>query len=151
MSKGLMEGLGLVAAIILFFIILVPSMKMTNSAKDTTQKVGNEMNSMLNTADEQKFTDYDGREDISGSEVLSCITNYQNYDIRITVADLSGNSYYYVEGSNFTTKDTDIMTTTSAKKKSSSNFVNPNGVFTGSITRDKSTNAIKEVKFTQTK
>ncbi len=153
MSEASPVFIALVAGAILMLLVVSAGFLIYNGQKENLNTVMDESNKTANQLAESKWTQYEGAE-VTGSEVISVIKQMKETDTFVTVNNGNGDvNYIYTDGATLTTKMTDAEYATAlskAKKRGSTEYINPNTRFTGEIVRDAVTEGILGIKFTKT-
>lgn len=132
-----LKGLMLAAGTIVTCIIISLGFYIAREAKDTAVSGAMQINKLNMEFTENSKTIYDGTE-VSGSEVLNAIRKFQGETTGILVQTKKDTSYY---GYNFNEETGELggssqLDYLTAKKEDSSNFINPNARFSGTVIRD---------------
>jgi hypothetical protein len=129
------------AGVVITMIVVSIGFLLMRSGQSTAQNAINRLDQISSEMSESEYTMYDGME-IRGSEVVNVLRKYKDEYIGIYVkTKKSTNGVWYVYdvtlsgneakiGSPSTESISDTMDETNV------NYVNPNGVFIGSIARD---------------
>jgi hypothetical protein len=127
-------------ALVLATVAIAGMRSSKQSAEGTIQKAEN-ISVMLS---EDDFTKYDGAE-VKGSDVIACISYFEGIGEPICIeVTHTGVNYIYTDES-LTTVSTASLA--NARKKTSSEYINPNANFIGSIVRDSTDNSVRAIVF----
>lgn len=148
----------LVASLVVTLLIIGLVFGWFRSAKNTGNKVDDNVSALGTTLDEEKFTDIEGKT-ISGNDVVSNLRSWKNEDVCVKVVTKSqtGGTYY-----NFKNFDSNVGITAANKRSSEENstlisyatdqmqqnYINPNAKFKTEIKRNQN-DVIVAVVFTQ--
>lgn len=127
----------LAAGVIISCIIISLGFYIAREAKDTAATGAGQINMLNAEFSENSKTIYEGTE-VSGSEVLNVIRKFQGEVTGVLVETKKNKSYYgysFDEATGDIGKESTVDYLT-AKKETSSNYINPNGRFLGSVIRD---------------
>lgn len=148
----------LVASLVVALLIIGLVFGWFRSAKNTGNKVNDNVSALGTTLDEEKFNDIEGKT-ISGNDVVSNLRSWKNEDVCVKVVTKSQKSGTYYNFKNFNSN----VGITAADKRSTEenstlisyatdqmqqNYVNPNARFKTEIKRNKN-DVIVAVVFTQ--
>ncbi|MBE5938482.1 MAG: hypothetical protein E7265_10690 [Lachnospiraceae bacterium] len=124
------------AGLIIVLIIIGIMFDLFDRTRETTDNAGKQIDDMNDKLAHAVYTRYTG-DDISGSEVLSAISNFwDSQDIFVSVEINGSTTYYVYNDANLTTLLTDSEMASrlaEAKKPVSTKYINPRTVFLGTL------------------
>lgn len=144
-----LKGLLLAAGTIITCIVVGLGFYIAREARDTAANGAGQISRLNAEFNESDKIMYDGLE-VSGSEVVNVVNKFKNNDLSIKVTTKKG-TYYYNNGLNADgseLKEGSGASIKEAQKSTSTNYINPNEQFLGSVIRD-ANNTIIGISFTQ--
>lgn len=133
------SALRIAGGVIITVLVITLAFSIYMLARSTNSSATKQINKLSSQMAESEYTQYEGIE-VTGSEVVNVIKQFQKDDVIIEVV-VGGSTADYGEGQAGTLSD--------ASDRTSSNYINPNSMFLGSIERDANTDAIKKLIFTK--
>ena len=133
------SALRIAGGVIITVLVITLAFGIYTLAKGTSTSAKQQINRLSGQMSESIYTQYEGVE-VSGSEVINIIKQFDKDDVVVEVvigtatADYGGAS---------------TGTISDATDRSSSNYINPNSMFLGSIVRSTDTDAIQKLVFTK--
>lgn len=133
------SALRIAGGVIITVLVITLAFGIYTVAKGTSSSATQQINRLSGQMSESMYTQYEGVQ-ITGSEVINIIKQFDKDDIIVEVV-IGTSTADYGNGSGGTLTD--------ATDRSSSNYINHNSMFLGSIERDADTDAIKKIIFTK--
>lgn len=144
MSETLRDFLKIAGISVVTLILLGVLFAGLNKATGFTDKVFGKMDNYSVMIDESDYTKYEGAL-VSGSDVIAAIKSFQNSNEPICVEIThTGVSYIYTDETLQTESTANIA---NASRKNSSEYINPNANYLGSLVRDSTDNSIRKIVF----
>ena len=132
-----LKGLMLAAGIIITCIIISLGFYIAREASDTASSGTGQINELQAEFADTSKTMYENTE-VSGSEVINVIRKFGDEMIGIKVQTKKNTSYYIYQFSDAdgSLKNASTLDYKSAQNAASANYINPTGLFLGSVVRD---------------
>ena len=146
------ESINMGVALLICLFIVTIALGIFAVGKRFVTKAESGLGDALTSVDNSAYTDYEGQT-LSGSQVQSLLTQYSRKEIFVKTVSLSHKTTMY-NYSSTTSLTSPINATTQNQRlanstvKGKSEYIEPNGKFLCSLTRDKN-NTIIGVTFTQ--
>lgn len=128
------------AGVVITMIVVSIGFLLMRSGQSTAQNAINRLDQISSEMSESQYTMYDGME-IRGSEVVNVLRKFKDEYIGIRIETKKGSKVWYIHEAdiddNVVKGLTEISNSISNTMDETKNeYVNPNGVFVGSIARD---------------
>lgn len=133
------SALRIAGGVIITVLVITLAFGIYTLAKGTSTSAKQQINRLSGQMSESIYTQYEGVE-VSGSEVINIIKQFDKDDVVVEVVIGSATADY---------GGTSTGTISDATDRSSSNYINPNSMFLGSIVRSADTDAIQKLVFTK--
>jgi len=137
-----LKAIIIAAGVVITMIVVSIGFLLLRSGQNTAQKTISKLDQISAEMLESEYTMYDGLE-ISGNEVVNVLRKYKDEYIGIfvkTKKSTSGTWYVYnvtISGNEAEIGSPSTESISDTMDETNVNYVNPNGVFIGSIARDK--------------
>ncbi|MEK4488002.1 hypothetical protein MHH81_21060 [Psychrobacillus sp. FSL H8-0484] len=137
MSKSLVLALEIGAAILLILAIIGIAVGLFNPATEASKTATTEFSTTTTELKDQKYLQYDGTS-VSGSTVVNALRKFEQdgkaKNIGIKVSTNKSTNWYYNQFAG------DVLSSaadpSNVSETTSTNYVNPSGIFNASIVRD---------------
>lgn len=134
--KAILIGAGVVITLIVVSIGFL----LMRSGQNTAQTAIGKLGQISGEMSESQYTMYDGME-IRGSEVVNVLRKFKDEYIGISIETKKGGTDWYIHEADIDNSVVNGLTEVSkpisdTMNEKSDDYVNPNGVFIGSIARD---------------
>lgn len=134
------SALRIAGGVIITVLVITLAFGIYTLAKGTSTSAKQQINRLSGQMSESIYTQYEGVE-VSGSEVINIIKQFDKDDVVVEVVIGSATADYGGSSGTGTLSD--------ATDRSSTNYINPNSMFLGSIERSDDTDAIQKLVFTK--
>ena len=133
----------IIIGVVLSLLISGIAFGIYRSGKGGAQKANESINEFTIMLDESEYTDIEGST-ILGNQVTSYLSQWANKEIALKVVLKNNTSTFYNYGDadrkNLIDANTNNTAISAAKSKSSTTYINPNGKFEVTLTRDTNSN-----------